>query len=129
MSTKKLQNIEENIQSRFPILLDLLNFTQSKLAEELNVSQARISEFMNGRTAFLSGDVILRLLVKFRVSPEWLLNGTGATFRSEPETMSFLEYERANNEEYIKIQKILSKVPVKELQKIRELLEVLVKEK
>lgn len=98
----------ENISERIAILVKELksakHITQSKMAEQLNVSQTHISKMAAGKS-FPSERTIVDICEKFNVNEVWLRTGEGDMF---VEVDKDVEFDRIcaeiqlSNDEFIK---------------------------
>lgn len=70
------------LRERIVTLRDLLKKTQVRMAEELNITQSSLSQMESG-TRGVSLGVILKLIDKYRVNANWLLNGQGTPFEAK----------------------------------------------
>ncbi len=68
-----------SLKDRFACLRDLLKKTQVQMAEELNITQSFLSQMENGSRG-ISLAVILKVVEKYRINANWLLNGEGTVF-------------------------------------------------
>lgn len=68
---------------RIKLLIETQNMTASQFADEIDVQRSSLSHIMSGRNK-ASLDFVSKVLKRFpEVSPDWLINGQGALFRSQ----------------------------------------------
>ncbi|QGY44131.1 helix-turn-helix domain-containing protein [Maribellus comscasis] len=69
-----------NVRERFIQIRKQLQLTQSKFAEELQVSIAYVGAIESGKIKSVSKKVLYRIHEKFNVNFNWLLAGNGEMF-------------------------------------------------
>lgn len=68
---------------RIKLLIETQNMTASQFADKIDVQRSSLSHIMSGRNK-ASLDFVSKVLKRFpEISPDWLINGQGALFRSQ----------------------------------------------
>jgi transcriptional regulator with XRE-family HTH domain len=86
---------------------------QADMAKKLEVGNSRISEAINGKTKYLNGEVIEKLIMTYNIDPVWLFSDDDEPLRfrnteqAKPEPKYYQAVERINvlQEELLKYQK------------------------
>lgn len=86
---------------------------QADMAKKLEVGGSRISEAINGKTKYLNGEVIEKLIMIYKIDPVWLFTDDDEPLRyrndenQKPEPKYYEAVEKINTlqEELIKYQK------------------------
>lgn len=72
------------MKNRIKLIMDNENLTPAKFADRLGINRAIISHILNGRNN-PSLDVVTRILNEMDyISSDWLLNGKGNMYKTEP---------------------------------------------
>jgi len=67
-------------KQRLQKLIDIKNFSQREVADELGINEARISEWLSGKVKAPRRTTIIKLAILFECDVNWLADGSGAPF-------------------------------------------------
>lgn len=89
---------------RIKMIRNHFNLTQEKFSEELGIQQGSYSDIERGKSG-ISTIVLRNLVVKYRINPIWLYEGTGNMLFSELEFTSFNNINTGINHGEMKVSK------------------------
>ena len=85
-------------QERFKYMREeIINLSQQKLADKLNIKQQTIADIESGRKQKIDVEILYKLLEEYLINTEWLLFGTGYPTKFDDEEAASIIYSNTNS--------------------------------